>query len=289
MPTDEFGQPENQTQIPANSLGEFEDLSTTRRKLNAQTASNAALELEHLKKLLSSQEASRQQAQSMAAEAHKQLKLLEHENTRIRGDLKRSQDQLSSAKAEHANELRRAADRESSIRTELIESRGQAAKAIDTASGYRKRGLAISVTLAVVLSSLTWLAMNYWHSTDVQGKTRDESPASASVADASVPDRMPPNPVPPKPDPATPHDFTGSLSRLDSALGAFSGQKPEDVLRRVHLANAAKGISVCSFEWNNGEPSLQFGEKVGTELGSAMTECAEAVEKTATSEKSAKK
>jgi hypothetical protein len=53
------------------------------------------------------------------------------------------------------------------------------------------------------------------------------------------------------------------------------------VLRRVHLANATRGVSVCSFEWNNGQVSLQFGNQAGVSIGSAMSECADAVEKAA--------
>jgi hypothetical protein len=47
------------------------------------------------------------------------------------------------------------------------------------------------------------------------------------------------------------------------------------------LQNAAKGITVCSFAWNNGDPTLEFGTKEGLDLNASMTRCADAVEKSA--------
>ena len=77
------------------------------------------------------------------------------------------------------------------------------------------------------------------------------------------------------------HDFAAGLGRLDQALDNFKGEKPEEVLQRVHLQNAAKGITVCSFAWNNGDPTLQFDAKEGVDLNASMTRCADAVEKSA--------
>jgi hypothetical protein len=77
-------------------------------------------------------------------------------------------------------------------------------------------------------------------------------------------------------------DFSHGEDLLDEALGHFPGQRPEDVLTRVHNENLANGINVCAFEWSRGDPSLLFGTGNGhVEIGEALNRCAEAVEKAA--------
>ena len=257
----------NRTSASAESG--FEDLSATRRKLNAQAAGNASLELEHLRKLLSAQDAAKQQAQSAAAELHKQLKVFENENGRIRNDLKRSQDQLTLAKQEHEKEIRRAADRETGLANELLHARAQASEALEKVSGDKKKWAAILLGLAA--PALVWAAVAHWHSA---------GPASPDTREVSA-DPVAASPrLPASKAPASP-DFSAALGRLDQALNSFSGEQPEEVLRRVHMANAIRGVEVCSFAWNNGEVSLQLGSKSGMGLDTAMTECADAVEKAA--------
>jgi len=71
------------------------------------------------------------------------------------------------------------------------------------------------------------------------------------------------------------------MVRLEQALDSFKGEKPEQVLQRIHIANAVKGVEVCSFEWNNGQVSMLFGSKEGLDIDKAMSRCADAVEKAA--------
>lgn len=108
----------------------------------------------------------------------------------------------------------------------------------------------------------------------------DETHANGSHPDASAADPAvwPPD----SPAKAQAPDFSGSVDRLNDALGQFPNQNPRDVLMRVRKENAARGIDVCSFEWNEGEPSLVYGSRRGhVALDAVMGNCAQAVERAA--------
>lgn len=229
---------------------------------------NASLELDHLRKLLSAQDAAKLHAQSVAAQLQRELKSFETDNNRLRGDAKKAQDALTAAKLDHNTELYQASERESVLRKELLAAREQLAHHIEKSSGHGKRWLAIA--LGIVIPALIWAAATQWHRGGVQAES-DSAPDNAVVADSV-------KPVTGKP--AT-KDFAGAMGRLDQALDSFKSEKPEEVLLRVHNANAAKGIAVCSFEWNNGQVSMLFGSKEGLDIDKAMTRCADAVEKAA--------
>jgi hypothetical protein len=72
-------------------------------------------------------------------------------------------------------------------------------------------------------------------------------------------------------------DFTQSLDRLNSALNSFPGLTPAEVLRQASALSGDK--SVCAFEWNNGNPALQFGGRGKGSLAQSLQSCAQAVEK----------
>lgn len=69
-------------------------------------------------------------------------------------------------------------------------------------------------------------------------------------------------------------NFSLALGRLNEALEAYPGVEPVEVLRQVYLAGNA---SVCSFEWNEGNPSLVFGGKETGSLAQSVARCADAV------------
>ena len=74
--------------------------------------------------------------------------------------------------------------------------------------------------------------------------------------------------------------FQSSLSRLNRILTAFPNRKPEQLLREVHLAYAATDPTVCSFEWNHGQPAVIYsGEGNKLSLGETLSKCAQALEK----------
>jgi hypothetical protein len=236
-----------------------------------------------MRKLLSAQEAARQSAQATVLDVHRELKLSETENNRMRIELKRTQSSLTNIKQGHSIELSQAAARESRLSGELLEVRAVAAKALESVSGYRKKLLVSSMSFVVPV--LLWIGVSYYHRTPA---APDSPQTEASVAAAPAPPIRPAKPAAsraasPAASPAkkVAPDFTGSVGRLDQALEKFKGVKPEDVLRGVRLANAARGQSVCSFEWNNGQVSLTFGPKPEADIGTAVSNCADAVERAA--------
>lgn len=71
-------------------------------------------------------------------------------------------------------------------------------------------------------------------------------------------------------------DFSGALDRLDYALQAFPGVKPETVLHAVYQSNRQ-----CALLWNEGHPALIYGGGSSTSkdsLASALSHCADAIE-----------
>lgn len=73
--------------------------------------------------------------------------------------------------------------------------------------------------------------------------------------------------------------FQAALSRLNRVLTAFPGKKPEQVLREVHQAYAKTDPTICSFEWNHGQPAVLYsGEGNRLTLGATLSRCAEALE-----------
>jgi flagellar basal body-associated protein FliL len=247
------------------------DHAGMRREMTANAARDASLELDHVKKLLAAQDAAKLHAQSVAAQLQKELRSLESDNGRLRAELKRLQDQMAFAKQEGNVELRRATDREEALRKELVDLRAVATKALDKASGSKKW---LTISLGIGVPTLILAAVIFLHPSGASAGASEQAKDEPVVAESVTP--QPVNHTKP-----TGHDFAAGLGRLDDALDSFKGEKPEDVLRRVHLQNAAKGISVCSFEWNNGDPTLEFGAKEGMDLNASMTSCADAVEKAA--------
>lgn len=230
---------------------------------------NASLELDHLRKLLSAQDAAKLHAQSVAAQLQRELKSFETDNNRLRADLKKLQDQATLTKLEHNTELYQASERESLLKKELQELRAQLDHVVAKTSGHGKRWLVIG--LGVVIPALIWAAATQWHSRAAPASDDDSTPDSAVVADSA-------RPVAAKP---AAKDLSGAMVRLEQALDSFKGEKPEQVLQRIHIANAVKGVEVCSFEWNNGQVSMLFGSKEGLDIDKAMSRCADAVEKAA--------
>jgi hypothetical protein len=264
--------PAEEPEKPTPSGGKAAD--GLRREMATNAARDASLEVDHLKKLLSAQDAAKVHAQSVAATMQKEMRTLESDNARLRAEIKRLQDQLAFAEQEGRVELRRALDREQAVRKELVELRGVATNALDSVSGSRK-WLKLSLSLGV--PALILAAVIYFHPGGISGGADNRTNAQAK--DDSVVEAATPQPA--DRSKSTGHDFTAGLGRLDQALDSFKGEKPEEVLQRVHLQNAAKGITVCSFAWNNGDPTLEFDTKEGLDLNASMTRCADAVEKSA--------
>jgi hypothetical protein len=239
------------------------------RERTTQAIRSAAMELDHLKKLLAAQDAAKLHAQSVAAGLQRELKSFETDNNRLRGELKKAHDQQAVAKHDHNTELYQAGERESALKRELLETRAQLAGIIEKTSGRGKKWFVMA--LAVGIAAMILAIATEWRS-HVQAGGGDAAAADPVVADSGKPAA---------PAAAGTRDFAGAMSRLDQALNSFKSEKPNDVLQRVHLANKVKGIDVCSFEWNNGQISMLFGSKEGMDIDKAMARCADAVEKAA--------
>ena len=245
----------SRTGFPAH--GSFPD----GRNTDSPKASEDMQELAHVKKLLTTQEAARQIAQAKVVDVSRQLRQSEGENTRIRGELRKSRDDLALTQLEHTYDLRQVAEREASLWNELADVRGKASVSDDEVSQYKKKLIAVSLVLAV--PALLWAATLYGRVSPAQAHV--PLPTSASTG---------------TPKPAT-SDFSAGVGRLNRVLEKLKNEKAEDVLKRVHKANAEHGASVCSFEWNGGEVSLVFGGNPNMGIGASMAQCADAVEKAA--------
>jgi hypothetical protein len=71
--------------------------------------------------------------------------------------------------------------------------------------------------------------------------------------------------------------FQGSLSRLNQSLSGFGNRRVEDVLREVRTRSGDP--TVCSFQWNNGQPALLYGgASLKVNLSTELTRCAMAVD-----------
>jgi hypothetical protein len=210
-----------------------------------------------------------ERAQQEAAEARKKLQQSELESGRVRAELRKLQEQMEAVKAAQAQEAQRAADREAGLWSDLNALREQAGLSARRASSYR--------TIALVLvAALPLTAWGAWHCGHPAIVAQAAAPAPAAHAAQAA--------VIPQPShylDEEPSEFTRGAGRLNRALERFSNEPAETVLRRVHDENAARGISVCAFEWHKGAVSLIFGNQPGMEIGLTMTRCAEAIERAA--------
>jgi len=76
-----------------------------------------------------------------------------------------------------------------------------------------------------------------------------------------------------------PKDFSRSVGRLSEALENVPGLTPQEVLRQIHASHAKDDPGLCSFQWNNGQPSLMLaGTHANVTISSSLGRCAQAVE-----------
>jgi hypothetical protein len=208
-----------------------------------------------------------ERAQQEAAEARKKLQQSELESGRVRGELRKLQEQMEAAKAAQTQEAQRAADREAGLWSDLNAVREQASVSARRASHYKT----IALVLVAVFPLMVWAAWHYGHPAIIaQAAAPAPAPHAARAAVAPQESHYLDE---------EPSEFTRGAGRLNRALERFSNEPAETVLRRIHDENAARGISVCAFEWHKGEVSLIFGNLPGMEIGLTMTRCAEAIER----------
>ncbi len=71
--------------------------------------------------------------------------------------------------------------------------------------------------------------------------------------------------------------FQRALNRLNNLLYGPVGVTPEQILKVVRVQNAKTNPNVCTFEWNNGQPTLYYGGSQKS-LESSIDQCSSAVE-----------
>jgi hypothetical protein len=239
-------------------------------------------ELDLLKALSDEQEARNRRAQNITANLHRQFQLAEAENSRIRSELEEARAELTVAQQGGLHEIQLASTREARVREELVAARSSATSAIENLTRRSKKWQGISAALGTTAVLLAGAVFWQWHAPS--GNVRTVESRDQHLADSRPNNK----PAAETPQPANAsakidsHDFTDAMVLLDRALGHFRGNNPEDVIRRIRNENAAKGISVCSFEWNAGEPSLLFGTgERNLGLDAVIAHCADAIEKAA--------
>lgn len=252
---------------------DFEEVSRMRQELAEESARTARLELEQIKTLLAEKDAARRNAQQTLVVVTRQIKAYEADNNRLRRELGRARDELAVAKHQHHEELRLAGDRESAISAELVQLRHQLSGVTLEAPSApsRKKWPVLAVSVAAAVLCLACIAkLSFTRDRASAIANTDSSSDSASSAGSAPPAAASPA-----------RDFSGAVGNLDDALGDFQGLNPADVLKMVHRENAARGVSVCSFEWNNGQVSLLFGSGDGNDPQVVVQRCADAVRKAA--------
>lgn len=228
-------------------------------------------ELEKVRKQLDSQVTAGRIARETASNALGQLKSIEFDNQLVRLELERTRGQLGQAQQLHDAVSRQAAEKEASLRNELVAVRHEVA--LSTRSKAVNRNKLLIPTFLLALAALAWAAVAQWHLLDSQGGLLSKATEAATPAQPETTAGGTSGGAP---------DLVDAIGRLDRAMDRFgSAAKPEEVLRLVHKQGLAKGVSVCSFAWNGGQVSLVFGGKTTEDLPTAILHCAEAVENTA--------
>ncbi len=239
-------------------------------------------ELDQLRALSDEQEARNRRAQSITANLHRQFQLTEAENGRIHSELEDLRAELAAALQGGHHEIEAASARETRAREELAAARTSATSAIENLARRVRTWQGISAALGVTTMFLAGAFFWQWRASPGDARTVESRTADVHSVE-SHPITRPTAEMPASPSAKTDlHDFTDAMVQLDRALGHFRGNQPEDVIRRIRNENAAKGVSVCSFEWNDGEPSLLFGSgERNLGLDTVIAHCADAIDKAA--------
>jgi hypothetical protein len=241
--------PEAPDEATARKLAEFEELKGHFRRFQKETAAE--------------QQSKRAEVAGVRAQLFAAQKLLQTERRTRKSETLRVNAQVVQLR----NDLAAARSLVVSVRKEHAVHR----------KNWLIAGMGVSIAvLAVVITSLLWRLPA---ATASQAATHDAVvPDTPRELSAPVPQRgasadtgMPVGPQ---------QAFSRDIGRLNHALDAFPGRSPEEILREVHRKNLLRGTSVCSFEWNGGQPAMMLSGNGsgGSPLTSSIAGCAEAVE-----------
>lgn len=250
--------------------GQPQDTVVLLRQLAELTVGNARPDHEQIQAILKEAEARATQAQKVTAQLRRQLQLTSADSKRIRSELSGKRADVARLERELVLQAQIGDSRESTLRGELLEARYQALTALDSTVHDRK--IWLSVTLAVAATTILCATAGYWWNNNPADKlpSRPSPVVSGAATGQSGPVYR-----------NTPNYIDNAVSRLDDALSRLRGGSPEAILGRVRAENAARGVQVCSFEWNRGQPSLLFSGAGDRDINSAITDCADAVNRSA--------
>ncbi len=235
----------------------------------AKLVRRCRLELKLLSALLRSPDANSRQPKRSASRLNRHLRQLEAEIASFSEQTESPAN--AQAMAQPASDLDTRLATEHAFR--LSFEPGPPIDPLVASTGHRKAWIAVSaVSLTFTAVCGLWAIAMYQelnHLRDTSGAAPMSARAGASTGAGTA------SPVVEPPEPPY---FDDSVDHLNMALARFPGQDQKQILTRVRDDNAARGINVCSFEWNQGEPRLLFGKgRDHVELDSVMDKCAEAV------------
>jgi hypothetical protein len=243
----------------------------------------------------------------LKADWHRAMKALEQENRERKSELVLAKGQLHQTQRqlehEYAGRKGEAAKRGTNIvdlEAELEEWREAATKS--NLSQSRRQSMRGNVAIVVAAAGAIALAVAIWtiYAKPVPACAAAE-PEPAAIESATGKARGPASPtaapaqtaetfsLPGITQPATTQGngpevrqdrgLAGGMDRLNSALAAFSGRQPEDILREIHRKAAKTDPSLCAFNWNNGQPAILYGGGGKLSLSATIDKCAAAIEK----------
>jgi hypothetical protein len=217
------------------------------------------------------------------------MKGLEQENKEhkselvlVKGQLHQAQRQLELENTARQGDATKSAAIIADLETDLEGTRNAGGKSGRTQSGRHSTGWRIAA-IAITAGALTYaVAMRIMHASGA-GTDPGGNPASAAAAQPaetfSLPGVTPAGNSAPKSDPVSEPGLTGDLDRLNGAFAAFPGRQPEDILREIHRKAAKTDPGLCTFDWNNGQPSILYGGGGKLSLSASIDKCARAIEK----------
>jgi hypothetical protein len=194
----------------------------------------------------------------------------------VRAQWERARKDLQRSQAARSRDAEQAKAKLAEVKDALrLAKEATARERLDSSRQSRSRTLSGMGVFAVVLG-LVLFAASYWNPPKWVG---GRSSLQAAHHDAPAP----PDPEIPQPlsaEMAGNSEVTREISRLTRALARFPGVDPEVVMHAVNKRAPVTASTPCAFEWNHGEPALQFGDRLGarTTVSASLSRCAAAVE-----------
>jgi hypothetical protein len=195
---------------------------------------------------------------------HKTLTKSEKQVARARAEALQARAEVVRAKAEAAS----AHEVNEQLRAALGKSE------MSKATKFRFVASATAVLMVAALVKMAYVA-------SVNHSDRHVAePRPIAQKAAPVPLPLPPR-IPHSANSASGVEFAKALTRLHDAFNSFPDEHQMDIVREINEKNPG-GPMACPLAWNDGEPALYVGGKLGRlplSLSDALNQCATEVEK----------